>query len=200
MAGKQDRGVRNKVKQIILIDGHPDYLYENKTHISHTIIVKGKVFNMGKINTDFINSIKDIPGIEVTSKNIVSKKVKGIDGFKGLKLRNLPDSTTIEMSAKTERDLAYKINDLRSNLLENGINSVERCSWVCVIDKAKDENKTSKNEILKDVSSSFVTHNKKIDDNDESKEDNNDNENEPMTKERKTKELRKMVDRLNLKT
>lgn len=195
MAGKQNRGVRNKVKQIILIDGHPDYLYKDKTHIEYTIIVNDKIFKLGKINTDFINSIKDIPGIEVTSESVIAKRVKGIEGFKGLKVRNLPDSTTIEVSAKTERDLAYKINDLRSNLLENGINSVERCSWVCVIDKAKDKN----------VSLSSIINDKKIDDdkkvNDNKKEPvtKDDDKKEPMTKERKTKELREMVNRLNIK-
>lgn len=150
MVGKRGpKGVRNKFRQILLIEGHPDFLYKSDKRSVFIIKIGVKSYNLGTIHTDLHEHLRKIPDsvVEIRENNHMS--TKEIPVLKGLHIRKAGSNTTIEVSAPTEKLLFDKIEFLRDFLEKKGVPITERCSWVCTIDKGKQESTSNEESYLK---------------------------------------------------
>lgn len=139
MVGKGRKpGVRNKFKQVLFIEGHPDILYMHKLRYMTTLNIGKQTFSLGVINSSLHEHLRKIPDSELIVSEKQTEKTRGIDGFTGLHIRKAGENTTIEVSAESEEALFNKILKLRSNLEKNNVPITERCSWVCTVDKGKE--------------------------------------------------------------
>lgn len=137
MVGKQKKkGVRNKFRQVLLIEGHPEYLFKTTKAQYVTLNIGKEIFSLGSTNTRLHDHLRKIPDCEVIIEYKYKACAKGINGFRGLHIRKSGNNTTIEVSARTEEELSLEIERLKKHLESNGIPITERCSWICV-DKGK---------------------------------------------------------------
>lgn len=139
MAGKrQIRALRNKCKQVVLLEGHPDCLFEEREHTNYWLKVKGKKHNLGKLGKPLATYLKTL-GAEIEEQRKTYQRPCGIPGFVGLIVRKSGANTTMQISAPTEEILQAQVSGVAEYLSKNGIQLTERCHWVCTFDKAKDE-------------------------------------------------------------
>lgn len=138
MVGKRESGgVRNKFMQVLLITGHPPMLYADREYKIVDLNIDGKTYHLGSIHEEITEHFKKVPEWEVIVKNKSTIRTKGLDKFKGLRVRKAGENTTIEISASGEGALFNKISLLKRYLEDNDIIVTERCSWVCNVDKSK---------------------------------------------------------------
>lgn len=139
MAGKrQIRTLRMKCKQIVLLEGHPDCLFEERETINYWLKVNGKKYNLGKLGKKIATYLKTL-GAEIEEQRKTSQRPCGIPGFVGLIVRKSGANTTMQISAPTEDILQAQVSGVAEYLPKNNIQLTERCHWVCTFDKAKDE-------------------------------------------------------------
>lgn len=136
MVGKaKGRTVRNKARRVLLIQGHPDYLYKDRVIKSVNVTVHDKTYKLGAISLDFVDDLKKIPDSDVKIFTKTNRITQGIEGFGGLHIRKSNKNTTIEIAAPTEDELQQKIDKLTVHLIEKGLDITERCAWACTVDK-----------------------------------------------------------------
>lgn len=139
MAGKrQIRALRNKCKQVVLLEGHPDCLFEEREAINYWLKARGKKYNLGKLGKPLATYLKTL-GAEIEEQRKTYQRPCGIPGFVGLIVRKSGANTTMQISAPTEEILQAQVSGVAEYLSKNDIQLTERCHWVCTFDKAKDE-------------------------------------------------------------
>ncbi len=131
--------VRDKVKQVILIEGIPKVLYRIRE--SKVVVIKfnNKSYRLD-IPTELMNELKKLQTIEVSESTRKSKSFKPIV-IPGLghrtTVRAVNGNTHITIGGADENQLSERIQIIREHLTSLGIDNTERCHWVCSTDKAK---------------------------------------------------------------
>lgn len=138
--------IRDTVKQVLLIDGTPSFLYKGRERTLVDIKVSGHTYKLGMLGT-FVNELRDIPKFEIIERKITKYYPITID-LKGIghrmTMRKVNGNTHITVGASDEKQLYERINLLKEYLRVNGVDVKERCHWVCAIDK-KEEIKKENN-------------------------------------------------------
>ncbi len=131
--------IRDKVKQVILIEGIPEVLYTIRKHKVAVIKFNNKSYILD-IPTDLMNELKKLQTIKVSESTRSSKQ------FKPLIIPGLGNRTTtkavngnthITIGGADEEQLTERIQIIRDYLTSLGIDNTERCHWTCTVDKAK---------------------------------------------------------------
>jgi len=136
MADKRGpKGPRNKVRQVVLVDGHPDCIFETKPRTVITIKHGSTVIKMGNIGPEKIAGLKGIPGIEVIEELKPHKHAKKLPSI--IAVKTTKTSTQLTVAAVDKEALDKAVGNLANYLSENGIDIHERCQWVCTLDKGK---------------------------------------------------------------
>lgn len=137
MADKRGpKGPRNKVRQVVLVDGHPDCIFETKPRPVITIKHGNTVIKIGCIGPEKIAGLKGIPGIEVIEELKSHKHAKKLPSV--IAVKTTKTSTQLTVAAVDKEALDEAVGYLANYLLANGgIDIHERCQWVCTIDKGK---------------------------------------------------------------
>lgn len=136
MAGKRGpKGPRNKVRQVVLVDGHPDCIFETKPRPVITIKHGDTVIKLGSIGPEKTAGLKKIPGIEVIEELKPHKHAKKLPSV--LYVKTTGTSTQLTVAAVDKEALDEAVGNLANYLSKNGIDIHERCQWVCTIDKGK---------------------------------------------------------------
>lgn len=136
MADKRGpKGPRNKVRQVVLVDGHPNCIFETKPRTVITIKHGSTVIKMGSIGPKKIAGLKGIPGIEVIEELKPHKRARKLSSV--IAVKTTKTSTQLTVAAIDKGALDKAVENLANYLSENGINIHERCQWVCSLDKGK---------------------------------------------------------------
>jgi len=140
MADKRGpKGPRNKVRQVVLVDGHPDCIFEKKNRASVTIKYKSNdkeiVIKLGNIGPNKVDGLKQIQGIEVIEELKLSRRSRRLPSV--IAVKTTKTSTQLTVAAVDEATLNEAVGDLAGYLSENGVAVHERCQWVCKLDKGK---------------------------------------------------------------
>lgn len=148
MAKTGPKGPRNTVKQIITLEGNPDYIYRDAQDIEFVVDNEKygdiRQVTLRKVNRDLIELLKSIPGLNVTEKQVAVKRHNKIPGV--ISIRCTPTNTVLTLAAPTEDQVNKKVEELKVTLANNGVNvqgMEERCQWICVRDKKKDVQKNT---------------------------------------------------------
>lgn len=138
MADKRGpKGPRNKVRQVVLVEGHPDCIFETKPRAVITIKHGDTVIKLGNIGPEKIADLKGIPGIEVIEELKPHKHARKLPSV--IAVKTTKTSTQLTVAAIDKGALDEAVGTLANYLSENGIDIHERCQWVCTIDKGKPE-------------------------------------------------------------
>ncbi|TFH46261.1 MAG: hypothetical protein E4G94_02795 [ANME-2 cluster archaeon] len=129
----------NKFRQVLFIEGKPAPLYVNIPRTKVNVTIDGVTHKLGYMSGVLIGLLRKIPGAKVETTTIDSTKTVGLRTVRGLHIRKSKENTTIEVSAPTEEALAEKIAAVTAELESSDTNVTQRCSWVCVTDKAHPE-------------------------------------------------------------
>lgn len=140
MADKRGpKGPRNKVRQVVLVDGHPGCIFETKNRVSITIKYrlndKEIIIRLGSIGPDKVNGLKQIPGIEVIEELKPYRRSKRLPSV--IAVKTTKTSTQLTVAAIDQEALDRAVGNIARFLAENGSDIHERCQWVCKIDKGK---------------------------------------------------------------
>lgn len=131
--------IRDKVKQVILIEGIPDVLYKIREHKVAVIKFNNKSYRLD-VPDDLIKELKKLSTIEIKVSTRSSKQFKPIV-IPGLghrtTIRAVNGNTHITIGAADENQLSERIQIIREYLISLGITTTERCHWVCSTNKAK---------------------------------------------------------------
>ena len=132
--------IRDKVKQVILIEGIPEVLYRIRESKVVVIKFKGKSYRLDILPNDLVYELKKLKTIEVKSSTRKSKVFKPLL-IPGLghrtTIRAVNGNTHITIGGIDENQLTERIQKIRDHLISLGITTTERCHWVCSTDKAK---------------------------------------------------------------
>lgn len=136
MADKRGpKGPRNKARQVVLVDGHPDCIFETKPRAVITIKHGDTVIKLGNIGPEKIAGLKGIPGIEVIEELKPHKHARKLSSV--IAVKTTKTSTQLTVAAIDKEGLDKAVGNLADYLSENGIDIHERCQWVCTLDKGK---------------------------------------------------------------
>lgn len=131
--------IRDSVKQVILIEGIPEILYKIREHKVAVIKFNNKSYRLD-IPDDLIKELKKLSTIEIkaSTRNAKSFKPILIPGIgHRTTIRAVNGNTHITVGGADETQLSERIQLVKEYLTQLGINSIERCHWVCSTDKAK---------------------------------------------------------------
>lgn len=129
------KGPRNKARQVVLVDGHPDCIFETKPRAVVTIKHGDTVIKMGNIGPEKTAGLKGIPGIEVIEELKPHRRAKKLSSV--IAVKTTKTSTQLTVAAIDKEALDKAVGNLADYLSENGIDIHERCQWVCTLDKGK---------------------------------------------------------------
>lgn len=155
-AGRQ----KNKFKQIIQIDGHPEQIM--KTYEASYYYITGEIdgkpvkVSIGKAGPRTAGKLKQM-GINVTCEVKTNRRVVDLPLASSTKL--MKQSTLIEVGAPTEDELNGRVYKIISTLKSRGVQVRERCEWVCKVDKKDIQEpmeKENNGSIFKDAVSALV--------------------------------------------
>ena len=201
MVGRgRKKGVRNKFKQVLLIEGHPDILYTHSMRSMAILNIGEQTFNIGAVSKDLYEHLKKIPNSELVISEVRLERTVGVEGFIGLHVRKAGENTTIEVSAESEDALSKKISKLKNRLEENGVPITERCSWVCTVDKGREHVQNAiKSDVTNTPEKKIIESEKTLtDDILNSKGSRKKKSMRSEDKTKKTKELHDMVARMGI--
>ena len=133
MAKTGPKGPRNKVKQVLLLEGHPDCIFTAIEQTTYTAIRGTTEIPLGKIRKAIVDLIKEIPGIKIQENIHRAKRAMNLPGV--LNVKTTPSSTMLTIGADTEENLASTINSLKEHFDKNNVQVTERYHWVCEFDK-----------------------------------------------------------------
>lgn len=137
--------IRDKVKQVILIEGTPEVLYNIKKHKIAIIKFNNKSYRLD-IPTELINELKKLKTIDIIESTRTAKSFKPIP-IQGLghrtTTRAVNGNSHITVGGADENQLIERVQIIRDYLTSLGITTTERCHWVCSTDKAKISNEYS---------------------------------------------------------
>lgn len=136
MADKRGpKGPRNKVRQVVLVEGHPDCIFETKPRRVITIKHGDTVISLGNMGPEKVKGLKAIPGIQVIEELKPHRRAKKLPSV--LYIKTTGTSTQLTVAATDKISLNKAVGDLADYLSKNGLEIHERCQWVCTIDKGK---------------------------------------------------------------
>ncbi len=158
MAGQHKiRQLRNKCRQVILIQGQPDCLFEEMDATNYWININGSLWNLGKLGKTIAEHLKS-KGCEISETHKKIRRPCSISGFRGLSVQKNNSDTRLQVSAPTEEALQEQICAISDYLSNYGVKLTERCHWVCTFDKAKDKTEPEKKEIVNGLVSNDITN------------------------------------------
>lgn len=127
------KGPRNKVKQVILIEGHPESVFHNKqVEVCSIRLYKG-FLRLGSLGTDKVRELRELLGKRVVLEMKTKRHSKRIPGV--LSIKTTKTSTSLTIGAVDQETLDKRVGEVAELL---GVPVQERCKWVCEIDKGKD--------------------------------------------------------------
>lgn len=133
------KGPRNKVRQVVLVDGHPDCIFETKNRVSitikHRLNDRELVIKLGNIGPEKVDGLKQIQGIEVIEELKPSRRSKRLPSV--IAVKTTKTSTQLTVVAVDQEALDKAVGNIANYLSENGSDIHERCQWVCKLDKGK---------------------------------------------------------------
>ncbi len=131
---------RNKVKQVILIQGKPAQLFKTSERKAYTLKFKEKTIKLGYCSEELVETLLDMN--KYASITAVSKQKYTsveIPDFPGLVFGRSGNNTTITVGSDTEENLNIKVENLTKYLITQGVIPQDRCHWICDMDKAKEK-------------------------------------------------------------
>lgn len=129
------KGPRNRARQVVLVEGHPDCIFETKPRIVITIKHEDTVIPLGNMGPEKVKGLKAIPGIEVIEELKPHRRAKKLPSV--LYIKTTGTSTQLTVAAVDKNALDRAVGNLSDYLAKNGLEIHERCQWVCTIDKGK---------------------------------------------------------------
>lgn len=140
MADKRGpKGPRNKVRQVVLVEGHPDCIFETKNRSSVTLKYrlddKEIVIKLGNIGPEKVDGLKQIQGINVIEELKPHKHARKLPSV--IAVKTTKTSTQLTVAAVDQGALDKAVGNIANFLSENGSDIHERCQWVCKLDKGK---------------------------------------------------------------
>ena len=133
MAKTGPKGPRNKVKQVLLLEGHPDCIFTVIEQTTYTAVRGTTVIPLGKIRKAIVDLIQEIPGIEIQENIHKARRATNLPGI--LNVKTTPSSTMLTVGADSEENLGTTISSLKEYFDKNNVQVTERCHWVCEFDK-----------------------------------------------------------------
>ncbi len=127
------KGPRNKVKQVILIEGHPDTVFYNKQVDVCSIKLHKGYLRLGHVGTDKVEGLRALLGKRVMLETKTKRHSRRIQGV--LSIKTTRTSTSLTIGAVDQEALDRRVREVAGLL---GAPVQERCKWVCEIDKGKD--------------------------------------------------------------
>lgn len=132
------KGPRNKVKQVILIEGHPDSVfYDKQVEVCSIKLYKGYL-RLGSIGANKVEGLREILGERVVLETRIKRHSRSISGV--LSIKTTKTSTSLTIGAVDQEALDKRVMEVAELL---GAPVQERCKWVCEIDKGKDRKQVS---------------------------------------------------------
>lgn len=132
------KGPRNKVKQVILIEGHPDSVFYYKQVEMCSIKLYKGYLRLGSVGTDKVGELRELLGKRVVLEMRTKRHSKKIPGV--LSIKTTKTSTSLTIGAVDQETLDRRVMEVAELL---GAPVQERCKWVCEIDKGKDRKQIS---------------------------------------------------------
>lgn len=134
--------IRDKVKQVLLIDGIPEVLYRIIEKPTIHIIIGNVTHNAGDMPKALVDELKKIPTIKIIETKRTSKKFYPLTipsiGHRTT-IRAINGNTHITIGAIDEQQLAERVEIIKEYLESKNIYSAQRCHWVCSIDKHEEK-------------------------------------------------------------
>jgi len=130
------KGPRNKVKQVVLVNGHPHCIFEDIKTISYSLEFANGTIKMGNIGTNVAKELKAAligSPLLLTEENKTKRRAIKLPGV--LSVKTTPTNTMLTVGADTEENLNIKVQNIHEYLSQYDIGIQERCHWICTIDK-----------------------------------------------------------------
>jgi hypothetical protein len=132
------KGPRNKVKQVILIEGHPESIfYDKQVEVCSIKLHKGYL-KLGSIGTDKVRELRELLSKRVVLETKTKRHSRKIPGV--LSIKTTKNSTSLTIGAADQEILDRRVREVAELL---GAPVQERCKWVCEIDKGKGREQVS---------------------------------------------------------
>lgn len=131
---------RNKHKQIFLIEGHPETLYEIKEEDNYTLVWKDENLSLGKCGEKLPKVLQEMNQCaQIISSKKPQKRCIKAPKDTGTIFRKVAGNTHVIIQADTEEHLYQREEKIREFLTSKGIMFDERCKWQCTSDKKHPE-------------------------------------------------------------
>lgn len=127
------KGPRNKVKQVILIEGHPESIFYNKDVEMCSIKLHKGYLRLGSLGVNKIKELRALLGKRVVLETRTRRCRRGIPDV--VSIKTTKTSTSLTIGAVDQEALDKRVMKIAELL---GTPIQERCKWVCEIDKGKD--------------------------------------------------------------
>ena len=136
MAKTGPKGPRNKVKQVVLINGHPDCIFEEIQVSSCSLKFPAGTIKMGNIGQGVAERLKEAlngSSVELKEENKTKRRAIKLPGV--LSVKTTPTNTLLTVGAESEESLNTRVNNIHEYLRNYDVGIQERCHWICTIDK-----------------------------------------------------------------
>lgn len=136
MAQTGPKGPRNKVKQVVLVNGHPNCIFEEKQVSSCSLIFPEGTIKMGNIGHGVAERLKKAlngSSVELKEENKTKRRAIKLPGV--LSVKTTPTNTLLTVGAESEESLNERVNNIHEYLSKYDVGIQERCHWICTIDK-----------------------------------------------------------------
>lgn len=133
------KGPRNKVKQVVLVNGHPNCIFEEIQVSSCSLKFPAGTIKMGNIGQGVAERLKEaLKGsvVELKEENKAKRRSIKLPGV--LSVKTTPTNTLLTVGAETEESLNARVNNIHEYLSKYDVDIQERCHWICTIDKKKE--------------------------------------------------------------
>lgn len=136
MAKTGPKGPRNKVKQVVLVNGHPNCIFEEIQVSSCSLKFPAGTIKMGNIGQGVAERLKEaLKGsvVELKEENKAKRRAIKLPGV--LSVKTTPTNTLLTVGAESEESLNKRVNNIHEYLSKYDVDIQERCHWICTIDK-----------------------------------------------------------------
>jgi len=130
------KGPRNKVKQVVLVNGHPNCIFEEIQVSSCSLKFPAGTIKLGNIGQGVAERLKEaLKGsvVELKEENKTKRRAIKLPGV--LSVKTTPTNTLLTVGAETEESLNVRVNNIHEYLSKYDVDIQERCHWICTIDK-----------------------------------------------------------------
>ncbi|MDD5615001.1 MAG: hypothetical protein PHH85_02230 [Candidatus Methanoperedens sp.] len=135
MAKSGPKGPRAKVRRVLLIEGHPDCLFNKVPRDFYALNWKATVYQLGKCGDALPKALKDMNSHAIiTSERRDSSRPAPLPESLRASVKKVGDNTHITVSAVDDRALNEEIDKICEYLESLGLRVIERCHWTCDYD------------------------------------------------------------------